>query len=153
MIKYIATLNQYSEHPLAEAIVKYGTSKNTSMAKIDDFEAIAGKGVTGTIDGQKIALGNTKLLEQQSASISDDLKTKVLAEQEQGKTTSYIMVNQKVVGYVTIYDALKKTSQNAIRELQKAGIDVIMLTGDNQRTAKAVADQLNLKHYILLNNT
>jgi len=147
LIKYIATLNQYSEHPLAEAIVKYGTSKNTSMAKIDDFEAIAGKGVTGTIDGQKIALGNTKLLEQQSASISDDLKTKVLAEQEQGKTTSYIMVNQKVVGYVTIYDALKKTSQNAIRELQKAGIDVIMLTGDNQRTAKAVADQLNLKHF------
>ena len=147
LIKYIATLNQYSEHPLAEAIVKYGTSKNTSIAKIDDFEAIAGKGVTGTIDGQKIALGNTKLLEQQSASISDDLKTKVLAEQEQGKTTSYIMVNQKVVGYVTIYDALKKTSQNAIRELQKAGIDVIMLTGDNQRTAKAVADQLNLKHF------
>jgi Cu2+-exporting ATPase len=147
LIKYIASLNQYSEHPLAEAIVKYGTLKNTSIVKIEDFEAIAGKGVTGTIDGKKISLGNSKLLDELYVNISEDLKTRALAEQEQGKTLSYIAVNQEAVGYVTIYDAIKKTSQNAIQELQKAGVDVIMLTGDNKQTAKAVANQLNLKHF------
>ncbi len=147
LIKYIASLNQYSEHPLAEAIVKYGILKNTSIVKIEDFQAIAGKGVTGTLDDKKISLGNSKLLEQLSVSISEDLKTRAIAEQEQGKTLSYIAVNQVAVGYITIYDAIKKTSHHAIKELQKSGVDVIMLTGDNEQTAKAVADQLNLRHF------
>jgi len=147
LIQYIASLNQYSEHPLAEAIVKYGKSKNTSISKVNDFEAVAGKGVIGTVVNKKIALGNAKLLEQFSISISEDLKSKVIAEQEQGKTVSYISVDKDAVGYVTIFDAIKKTSQNAIQELQKNGVEVIMLTGDNKNTAKAVAEQLKLKHY------
>ena len=147
LIKYITSLNQYSEHPLAEAIVKYGKSKNTSIAKIGDFEAIAGKGVIGTVEGKKIALGNEKLLEQQAVSISDDLKSKGIHEQKQGKTVSYIAVDKEALGYVTIFDAIKKTSQNAIQELQKNGVEVIMLTGDNKNTAKAVAEQLNLEHF------
>ena len=147
LIKYITSLNQYSEHPLAQAIVKYGKSKNTSIAKIGDFEAIAGKGVIGTVEGKKIALGNEKLLEQQAVSISDDLKSKGIHEQKQGKTVSYIAVDKEALGYVTIFDAIKKTSQNAIQELQKNGVEVIMLTGDNKNTAKAVAEQLNLEHF------
>lgn len=88
-----------------------------------------------------------KLLEQFSISISDDLIKKVVTEQEQGKTVSYISVENEAVGYVTIFDAIKTTSQNAILELQKSGVAVIMLTGDNENTAKAVAEQLNLKQY------
>ncbi|MCL4149574.1 UNVERIFIED_CONTAM: hypothetical protein GTU68_019664 [Idotea baltica] len=147
LLKYIASLNQYSEHPLAEAIVIYGKSKNVSITKVNDFEAVAGKGVIGTVDSKKIALGNAKLLEQFSISISEDLANKVVAEQEQGKTVSYITVDNDAVGYVTIFDAIKTTSQNAITELQNNGVEVIMLTGDNKNTAKAVAEQLNLKHY------
>ena len=147
LIQYITSLNQYSEHPLAEAVVKYGKSKQVSITKVNDFEAIAGKGVTGTVEGRKIAIGNAKLLEQLSISIPEDLKTKVVFDQEQGKTVSYITVDKKAVGFVTIFDAIKKTSQNAIQELQKNGVEVIMLTGDNKNTAKAVALQLNLKHY------
>jgi Cu2+-exporting ATPase len=71
----------------------------------------------------------------------------VVAEQEQGKTVSYIAVDSQAVGYVTIFDAIKKTSQNAISALQNNGVEVIMLTGDNKNTAKSVAEQLNLKHY------
>jgi Cu2+-exporting ATPase len=147
LVQYISSLNQYSEHPLAEAIVNYGKSKNSSITKVNDFEAVAGKGVTGIVDNKKIALGNDKLLEQLSISISQNLINKVVAEQEQGKTVSYIAVDNKAVGYVTIFDAIKATSQNAIAQLQKNGVEVIMLTGDNKNTAKAVAEQLNLKHY------
>ncbi len=147
LLQYIASLNQYSEHPLAEAIVKYGKSKNVSITKVNDFEAVTGKGVIGTVEGKKVALGNAKLLEQFSIGISESLNNKVSAEQEQGKTVSFIAVDNKAVGYVSIFDAIKKTSQKAIQELQNNGVEVIMLTGDNARTAKAVADQLNLKNY------
>ncbi|MCL4153069.1 UNVERIFIED_CONTAM: hypothetical protein GTU68_044131, partial [Idotea baltica] len=147
LLKYIASLNQYSEHPLAEAIVKFGKAKTISISKVNDFEAVAGKGVIGTVDNKKIALGNAKLLEQFSTSISEDLINSVVFEQEQGKTVSYIAVDEEAVGYVTIFDAIKATSQNAISELQNNGVEVIMLTGDNKNTAKAVAEQLNLTHY------
>jgi Cu+-exporting ATPase len=147
LVQYITSLNQYSEHPLAEAIVNYGKSKNVSITKVNDFEAVAGKGVIGTVENKKVALGNAKLLEQFAIAISESLANKVVAEQEQGKTVSYIAVDNKAVGYVTIFDAIKATSLNAIKELQNNGVEVIMLTGDNKNTAKSVAEQLNLKHY------
>lgn len=147
LVKYITSLSQYSEHPLAEAIVNYGNSKSISITKVNDFEAIAGKGVVGIVENKKIALGNAKLLEQFSVVVAESLANKVVAEQEQGKTVSFIAVDTKAVGYVTIFDAIKKTSQNAISALQNNGVEVIMLTGDNKNTAKSVAEQLNLKHY------
>ena len=147
LIQLIASLNQYSEHPLAEAVVNYGKLKQVSITKVNDFEAVAGKGVIGTVGKKKVTVGNAKLLEQFSISISEDLSKKVINEQEQGKTVSYITVDNDAVGYVTIFDAIKLSSKNAIKELQKNGVDVIMLTGDNKNTAKAVAEQLNLKHY------
>ncbi len=147
LLHFIASLNQYSEHPLAEAIVNYGKYKNTTIIKVNDFQAVAGKGVIGTIENKKVALGNAKLLEQFSITISKNLETNVVAEQEQGKTVSYIAVDNEAVGYVTIFDAIKTTSQNAIKQLQDNGVEVIMLTGDNKNTAKSVAKQLNLKHY------
>ena len=147
LLHFIASLNQYSEHPLAEAIVNYGKSKNTVITKVNDFQAVAGKGVIGTIENKKVALGNAKLLEQFTITISKNLETNVVAEQEQGKTVSYIAVDNEAVGYVTIFDAIKTTSQNAIKQLQDNGVAVIMLTGDNKNTAKSVAEQLNLKHY------
>ena len=147
LLHFIASLNQYSEHPLAEAIVNYGKSKNTVITKVNDFQAVAGKGVIGTIENKKVALGNAKLLEQFAITISKNFETNVVAEQEQGKTVSYIAVDNEAVGYVTIFDAIKTTSQNAIKQLQDNGVEVIMLTGDNINTAKSVAKQLNLKHY------
>ena len=147
LLERIASLNQYSEHPLAEAIVKFGKEKGVSIKESKDFEAIMGKGVVGIIDDEKIAIGNKKLIEQVKATLSDEIDKNVIAEQEQGKTVSYISVNKKVEGYVTITDAIKETSKQAINELQQQGINVIMLTGDNTRTAKSVANQLNLTDF------
>jgi len=147
LLKYIANLNQYSEHPLAEAIVKFAKEKDTRFTEINDFEAVAGKGVIGTIENKKIALGNKKLMEQIGAEIPNELDEKITTEQKLGKTVSYISVNKKVEGFVSITDAIKQTSKEAIAILQKEGIEVIMLTGDNENTAKAVADELNLSSF------
>ena len=147
LLQNIASLNQYSEHPLAQAVVNYAKSKTISLIEVKDFEAIAGKGVIGTVTDKKIALGNKKLMEQVKAIISDDLENKIIAEQKLGKTVSYIAVDGVAVGFVSITDAIKISSAAAIKELMRQGVEVIMLTGDNVNTAKAVADELNLSSY------
>lgn len=144
LLQKIASLNKYSEHPLAEAIVKYGKEKKISFSDVKDFEAIAGKGVTGIIDGKKIALGNKKLMIESNSTISENLEAQVNNEQKLGKTVSYISRDGVAVGYITITDKIKNTSKEAIESLLKNHIEVIMLTGDNASTAKAVAEELNL---------
>ncbi len=147
LLQSIASLNQYSEHPLAQAVVNYAKSKTVSLIEVKDFEAVAGKGVTGTVTNKKVALGNKKLMEQVKATVSDDLENKIIAEQKLGKTVSYISVDGVAVGFVSITDAIKISSKEAIKELMRQGVEVIMLTGDNVNTAKAVADELNLSSY------
>nr|WP_315134799.1 heavy metal translocating P-type ATPase [uncultured Flavobacterium sp.] len=147
LLQSIASLNQYSEHPLAQAVVNYAKSKTVSLIEVKDFEAVAGKGVTGTVTNKKVALGNKKLMEQVKATVSDDLENKIIAEQKLGKTVSYIAIDGIAVGFVSITDAIKMSSKEAIKELMRQGVEVIMLTGDNVNTAKAVADELNLSSY------
>ena len=147
LLQSIASLNQYSEHPLAQAVVNYGKTKSISLIEVKDFEAIAGKGVTGTVTNKKVALGNKKLMEQVKASISDDIENKIITEQKLGKTVSYIAVEGIAVGFVSITDAIKTSSAAAIKELMQQGVEVIMMTGDNINTAKAVAEELNLSSY------
>tara|TARA_R110000851_G_scaffold298770_1_gene454315 strand:+ start:26447 stop:28957 length:2511 start_codon:yes stop_codon:yes gene_type:complete len=147
VLQYIVSLNQNSEHPLADATVKYGKEKNSEVLKTTDFNAVTGKGVTGIINGKKIALGNEKMMEDAGANISEALQKEISEEQQKGKTVPMLSVDGKVVGYVVIADKIKETSKKAIAELQEKGIQVIMLTGDNHDTAKAVASELNLKDF------
>jgi P-type Cu+ transporter len=147
LLQNIASLNQYSEHPLAEAIVNFAKTKSVTLTEVKDFEAITGKGVIGTVSNKRIALGNKKLMEQINASISSDLDAKVIAEQKLGKTVSYISIDEFAVGFVAISDAIKSSSKEAIKELMRQGVEVIMLTGDNINTAKAVANELNLSSF------
>jgi Cu+-exporting ATPase len=144
LLQSITSLNQHSEHPLAQAIVTFAKAKNISLVEVPDFEAIAGKGVLGTVNTKKVALGNKKLMLQINASISEDIENKITAEQNLGKTVSYISIDQIVLGYVTITDAIKENSAKVIKALIDQGVEVIMLTGDNTNTAKAVADHLHL---------
>ncbi len=151
ILQQIASLNKYSEHPLAEAIVKYGKArlsdgqeKKVNFSEVNDFTAVAGKGVTGTVDGKKIALGNKKLMEEINSAIPAKLEKKVHKEQQSGKTVSYISIDGATVGYITITDKIKDTTRKAIEELLSDNVEIIMLTGDNAGTAKAVADELHL---------
>ncbi|MBS7255599.1 heavy metal translocating P-type ATPase [Flavobacterium branchiicola] len=147
LLQNIASLNQYSEHPLAQAVVNFAKAKNQTLIEVPDFEAVAGKGVTGTVNNTKVALGNKKLMNQVGAKISEDLENKIIAEQNLGKTVSYISVDSIALGYVSITDAIKENSAKAIKDLIDQGVEVIMLTGDNANTAKAVADQLHLSAF------
>lgn len=147
LLQKISSLNKQSEHPLAAAVVKYASEKKLSFSDVKDFKTVAGKGVTGTVDGETIALGNKKLMGEINTAISESLAAQVKQEQVSGKTVSYISVNGTAAGYITITDRIKSTSKAAIEELLKNKIEVIMLTGDNASTAKAVADELNLTGY------
>ncbi len=147
LLQSIASLNQYSEHPLAQAVVYFAQAKNTSVLAVPDFEAITGKGVVGTVAAAKVALGNKQLMEQVKAAVSEDLENKIIAEQKLGKTVSYVAIDGRAIGFVSIFDAIKTSSAAAIQELMRQGVEVIMLTGDNENTAKAVAEELGLKGY------
>ena len=148
LLQSIASLNQYSEHPLAQAVVNFAKTKTISLIEVKDFEAVAGKGVIGTVTNKKVALGNKKLMEQVKATVSDDLESKIVAEQKLGKTVSYIAIDAVAVGFVAISDKLKETSKDAIKELMRQGVEVMMITGDNENTAKSVAAELGLSSFI-----
>ncbi len=147
ILQYIVSLNSDSEHPLAEATVKYGKEQNSEIVKVDGFSAVTGKGVEGTVNGKKLDLGNPKMMEYANATISSEMKDEAKTYQKQGKTVSFLAIDGKVSGFVVIGDKIKKTSAMAIKELQEKGIDVIMLTGDNYDTAQAVASELNLADF------
>ena len=147
LLQYIASLNQYSEHPLAQAVLNYAKSKKVLVLAANNFEAITGMGVIGRVHSKKIALGNRKLMEKVGATVAPELESQVVIEQKLGKTVSYISVDGTAHGFVTITDAIKETSAQAIKELMDQGVEVIMLTGDNENTARAVAEQLNLSSF------
>lgn len=147
VLQYIVSLNTNSEHPLAEATVKYGKENNAEIIKSENFNAVTGKGVEATINGKNVALGNPKMMEYAKAEISSKMEDEAKAFQKQGKTVSYLAIDNSVVGYVVIGDKIKATSAKAIKELQEKGIAVIMLTGDNHDTAHAVASELKLADF------
>ena len=147
LLQKIASLNQYSEHPLAEAVVKKAKAENITLLEVQNFETVTGKGVKGILESVPIALGNKKLMDEVGALSADEIESKILAEQKLGKTVSYIAMANKIVGYITITDAIKETSKEAIHTLMNQGVEVIMLTGDNENTAKSVADELGLSDF------
>ncbi|QCE42948.1 heavy metal translocating P-type ATPase [Psychroserpens sp. NJDZ02] len=147
VLQYIVSLNSNSEHPLAEATVKYGKEQNTKVLKSEGFSAVTGKGVEATINNKKVALGNPKMMDYVKAEITPEMEEEAKTYQQQGKTVSYLSMDKTVVGYVVIGDKIKATSAKAIKDLQDRGVAVIMLTGDNYDTAQAVALELNLTDF------
>ena len=145
ILTYIVSLNNNSEHPLAEATVKYGKEQKAEVKKSEGFSAVTGMGVEAIVENKKIALGNPKMMEHAQATISPEMETKAAEFQKQGKTVSFLSVDKTVAGFVVIADKIKASSAKAIKELQDKGIEVIMLTGDNFNTAQAVAKELNLE--------
>ncbi|WMI70301.1 heavy metal translocating P-type ATPase [Mangrovimonas sp. YM274] len=143
VMKLAASLNSNSGHPLAEAIVKYAKEKNIKVLQAGKFESLTGKGVSGVVDGLEVFLGNKKLMDEIGAKVSPEMQEEVQNFQEQGKTVSYLAVGKAVNGYVVIGDKIKATSAKAIEELQDLGMEIVMLTGDNETTAQAVASELN----------
>ncbi|HDH51588.1 MAG TPA: copper-translocating P-type ATPase [Nitrospirae bacterium] len=143
ILYFAASLERGSEHPLAEAIVAGADEKSVSLRKVESFESITGKGVTGIVEGRKILLGNRKLLDD---TIIDpgDLSEMAETMRSDGQTVMFVAVDGKAAGLVGVADPIKETTAEAIAGLHKDGVKVVMLTGDSATTAQAVAKKLGL---------
>ncbi len=138
-----ASLEKGSEHPLAEAIVRGVEERGIKLSKAKDFEAVTGKGVKGIVSGKMVAIGNARMMADLGLD-RDALIGEAEAMRKQGKTAMFVAIDDKLAGLVGVADPIKETAQEAIDALHKAGLKIIMATGDNATTAQAVADQLGI---------
>jgi P-type Cu+ transporter len=143
VLRLAASLERGSEHPLAEAIVRGAEERGISMAKAKDFEAVTGKGVKGKVDNRPVALGNAKLVADLGINVGD-LADKANARRDEGETVMFIVLENEIVGLVSVADPVKETTPGALKALHDLGFRIIMATGDNNRTAKAVAGRLGI---------
>ena len=142
LLRLAASLEKSSEHPLAEAIIKGAEEKNIELAKVEDFESITGKGITGSIDGKKVLLGNAKLMTENNVYFPADGKADEL--RTEGQTVMFVAIDGKPAGLVGVADTVKESAREAIDELHRQKIEVVMMTGDNAITADAVAKKLGI---------
>ena len=152
ILKLASSLNQNSEHPLSNAVLNafkksFDSAQDDRFEKVENFENISGKGVKGIINQEEILLGNESLLNHFNINIPESLKLKINEKQNEAKTISYLAKAGKVLGFLSFSDNIKPTSKQAIELLQNQNIEVIMMTGDNENTAKAVAEQLGIKNF------
>lgn len=143
MLALAASLERGSEHPLAEAIVKGAEAQKLELTKADDFKASTGKGVTGEINGRKVALGNAAMMADFKLDISA-LAVQANTLRDDGKTAMFVAVDNSLAGLIAVADPIKPSTAQAIKAIHAAGLKIIMATGDNERTAKAVAAKLGI---------
>ena len=147
LLRFAASLERASEHPLAAAIVAGAEERGIELRKADSFESITGKGVQGIVDGHAVSLGNRALLEQLGIDPST-LANQAEELRADGQTVMFVSVDGQVVGLLGIADPIKETTPEAIKQLHELGIRIVMLTGDSRTTAEAVAGKLNLDEVI-----
>ena len=143
VLSLAASLERGSEHPLAEAIVRGADERGVAMETASEFEAVTGKGVMGTVSGKRVALGNPALLTDlglEGAALSE----KANARRDEGETVMFVIVAGKIAGLISVADPVKETTPAAIADLHNLGLTIIMATGDNERTAQAVAARLGI---------
>ncbi|SES02862.1 Cu+-exporting ATPase [Gracilibacillus ureilyticus] len=146
-LQLLASAEKGSEHPLAEAIVAYATEKNIELVDVDDFTAIPGHGIEVTISNKHILVGNRKLMQNHQIDVGG-AEQELIDYEIEGKTAMLIAMDGQFRGIVSVADTIKETAPQAIRELKEQGLEVIMLTGDNERTAQAIAKQVGIDKVI-----
>jgi Cu+-exporting ATPase len=147
VLYYAASLERGSEHPLAAAIVAGAEAKGVSLANAANFQSVTGKGVTGRIDGHTVALGNLKLIHDVGIS-PEELTEKAEKMRSEAQTVMFLVVDGKIIGLLGVADPIKETTPDAINQLHKEGIRIIMLTGDNRTTAEAVSKKLGIDEIV-----
>jgi Cu+-exporting ATPase len=143
VLSLAAALERGSEHPLAEAIVAGAKDRGLDPGRADEFDAVTGKGITGLVDGRAVALGNYAMMRELGVS-ADQIEEHADTLRAEGKTAMFVAIDSRIAGFVAVADPIKKSTADAIRELHDLGLTVIMATGDNPRTAEAVARQLGI---------
>jgi Cu+-exporting ATPase len=145
LLRLVATLERSSEHPLAAAIVRAAEQRSVPLGQTSKFESITGRGVVGEVDGHQIVAGNSAMLEEQQLKIDDVAQLEKL--RQQGHTIILAAIDGRFAGMISIADPIKESARNAIAELKRDGLRLVMLTGDNRSTAAAIAAALGLDEF------
>ncbi|MBS4026205.1 MAG: heavy metal translocating P-type ATPase, partial [Clostridia bacterium] len=147
ILRIAASVEKTSEHPLGQAIVKRAQDRLIMLSEASDFSAIPGKGLVSNFENKRILIGNRKLMQEYSIDIeSNEESVKIL--EEDGKTAMMMTIDEKFVGIIAVADQIKETSVQAIKDLEKMGLTVYMITGDNERTARAIAKQVGIENVL-----
>jgi len=144
LLKLVASLEKLSEHPLAEAIVSGAIERKIELIRPDDFESVTGKGVFGKVDGKNVVLGNRRILGENNIDMTASELDTLDTLRSEGETVMLAAVDGKFAGFMGVADSLKESAKDSIKKLHTQNIEVIMMTGDNAKTAKAVADKLGI---------
>jgi Cu+-exporting ATPase len=147
-LKLAASLEHQSEHPLAESIVAGTRERNIELLEVADFESITGKGVAGTVGGRKVALGNQKMFEQLGITVDAQMATQAADLRADGQTIMFVGIDGKHAGLLGVTDPVKDSAAEAIRDLHREGVKIVMLTGDNRATAEAVARKVGIDEIV-----
>jgi Cu+-exporting ATPase len=148
MIRLVASLERRSEHPIGEAIVRYANEKGLSLPEPRGVEALAGRGIKGTVDDQEMIAGTQRLMDEIGAEINDDLSAKANQLFEEGKTLIFVSTGGKVTGLIGVADELKENAAEVVAKLKSMGLQVVMITGDNKRTAETIAGKVGIDRYL-----
>ncbi|MFC2025154.1 heavy metal translocating P-type ATPase [Chloroflexota bacterium] len=143
VLRLAASAEYASEHPLGEAIVKAALERKLEVSPATDFNAVPGHGVEASVEGKKLILGNLKLMKERGFPL-DGLEEEATRLWDDGKTVMFLSIDSQAIGIIAVADTLKPNAKEAVEELHKMGIEVVMLTGDNQRTAEAIAQEVGI---------
>ncbi len=147
LLMLAASLERASEHPLSAAIVAHAEEHDIALTAVDDFESITGKGVRGRVDGHSVGIGNAAMMASLGADVGS-LAAEADRRREQGETAMFVSVDGQAGGVISVADPIKDSTPEAIRQLHEEGVAIVMLTGDNEKTARSVADRLGLDRFI-----
>ena len=142
-----ASLEKGSEHSLAEAIISKAEEEKLVLSKIEGFQAVPGYGVEGVIEGKRVVLGNRRLMEKENIPLASQ-QSEIEKLENEGKTVMMLGVDNKIAGFIAVADTIKESAIDGIKQLQKLGVEVVMITGDNQRTANAIAQKVGIKRVL-----
>lgn len=144
LLQMAASVEQHSEHPLSQAVVVAAKDRELSLSDVKDFDSVTGAGVAGVVNQKIVLIGSAAFLNEQSISINDDLMSQANALREQGQGVIFVAVAGEFAGFLSVSDPIKETTPQAIEKLHELGLKIVMLTGDNEKTARAVAQSLNI---------
>ena len=147
LLQIAASWEKLSEHPLAESIYKYAKDQGVTLMDIINFKAITGQGVSGVVNSQQYLFGNRRLMTESGINISN-YDGKIMRLEHQGKTVMILALEKDIIGLIAVADTVKETSAEAVKRLNKLGLELWMITGDNERTAMAIANQVGITNIL-----
>jgi Cu+-exporting ATPase len=148
MLRLVASLEKRSEHPIGEAIVRKAEVRGIDLPEPTDFKALAGRGVRGKVEGRDLTVGTQRLMEEIGAEMEDETRERADELFEEGKTLVFVSAEERVVGLLAVADEMKDNAADVVARLKSMGLQVVMITGDNKRTAEAIAEQVGIDRFL-----